>query len=256
MNPELIYCADGNARFADLAINRKDENGLNLPSFTYGARLPNTVYFKPQFVDQNWRNPNLDRYVEAVEKYKPRLATVLDWERWDQLGEVIQWGYAIAPYVQEAIIIIPKVRFAQAGWQDYIPRSIRGVKVRLGYSVSTKFSGTTVPKTNFLEWDIHLLGGSPMEQAKLAGLHLNGKRLLVDAPRLNIVSVDGNYHLKMATKYNQFFIPDGSARYAKNRFWPSLKEADGKKWGDGSNKADAPYEAFRRSCEAIMDMWR
>ena len=155
--PELIYCADGNKRFAKIAIDS---------GFTYGAQLPNTVYFKPKFTDQKWRSPNFERYVEAVAKHKPKLATVLDWERWSQLGEVINWGCAIAPYVQEAIIIIPKVRFARTGWQDYIPESIKGVKVRLGYSVFTGFSGTTVPLTNFLGWDLHLFGG----QSYRAGL--------------------------------------------------------------------------------------
>jgi len=245
MKPETIYCAAGNKRFAEMAIKE---------GFVYGAQLPNTVHFDPQFVDQDWKAPNLDRYVEAVSKYKPKLATVLDWERWSQLGEVIQWGYAIAPYVQEAIIIIPKV-FTRTGWQDYIPRSIRGVDVRLGYSVSTGFGGTTVPLTNFLGWPIHLLGGSAMEQGRLSGLHLNGN-CLVKAPRLNVVSVDGNYHQKMATAYNQFCIPDGSARYAKNRFWPTLKEFYGKKWGDGSKKADAPYKAFANSCKTIIAMWQ
>lgn len=246
MGLEVIYCADGNARFASIAIEA---------GFTYGAQLPNTVFFNPQFADQDWKAPNLNKYIEAVEKYKPRLATVLDWERWSQLGTVIHWAYVIAPYIQEAIIIIPKVKTSRSGWQDYIPRSIRGVKVRLGYSVSTGFAETTVPLTNFMGWDVHLLGGSPIKQGQLAGLHLSDN-FLVDAPKLNIVSVDGNYHLLMATKYNQFFIPDGSARYAKNRYWPSLKETDGKRWGDGSSKADAPYEAFRRSCENIMAMWR
>lgn len=209
---EVIYCADGNKRFASLSLEA---------GFTYGAQLPNTVYYDPEFVDQNWNAPDLDRYIKAV-----------------------------AAYV-EIIIIIPKVRKGI----EYLPRTIGGVPVRLGYSIPTSFSRTYVNLTEFLGWPIHLLGGSPIVQSQLAGLHINGN-CLIEAPRLNVASVDGNYHQLMATKYNQFFVPDGSARYAKNRFWPTLKEADGQKWGDGSSKADAPYEAFRRSCQAIMEMWR
>jgi hypothetical protein len=246
MKPEIIYCADGNARFAKIAIEA---------GFTYGAQLPNTVYFQPDFTDQNWNSPDLERYVEAVAQYRPRLATILDWQRWSQLGTVMQWAWAIAPYVQEAIIVIPKVRFLRNGWQDYIPRAIRGIEVRFGYSIPTRFGGTTVKLTGFLERPIHLLGGSPIVQGQLAGLHLNGCCQLFESPRLEVASVDGNYHQLMATKYNRFFVPGGSARYGRNRFWPTLKEADGKKWGDGSAKADAPYEAFRRSCENIMAMW-
>jgi hypothetical protein len=73
----------------------------------------------------------------------------------------------------------------------------------------------------------------------------------------DVVSADGNYALKMATRWNQSFCQDGSATYARNRFWPTLREANGgQKWGDGSATADAPYEAFRRSCENIMMMWQ
>jgi hypothetical protein len=76
-----------------------------------------------------------------------------------------------------------------------VRRLIRGVPVRLGYSISTSL---------FLSWPVHLLGGSPIGQ-------------------------------EMATRYNRVFVPDGSVRYAKNRFWPMLKEADGEKWGDKLN---------------------
>ncbi len=242
--PEVIYCAAKNIKFAQIA----EDHG-----FTYGAQLPNKVYFRPDFVDQNWKDPDLEKYVEAVALCKPRLATVLDWERWSQLGTVLLWAWTVAPYVSEAIIIIPKVRFARTGWQAYIPKEICGLEVRLGYSVPTKYAATSVKLTEFLRWPVHLLGGSPAVQAKLSGLGRSQSRLL-DAPTLNVVSVDGNYHQSMANR-NQFFVPDGSARYANNRYWPTLKEADGVKWGDGSKKANAPYEAFRRSCKAIMDMW-
>lgn len=243
--PEIIYCADGNKRFAKIAIDC---------GFTYGAQLPNKVYFKPDFTDQDWQKPDLKKYAKAVKVYRPRLATVLDWERWSQLGIVMYWVFKIAPYVREAIIIIPKVRFVRSGWQSYIPKSIMGLEVRLGYSVPTRFSGTSVSLTDFLGWPIHLLGGSPLSQAHLAGLNQNNNRL-IDAPKLNVVSVDGNYHQAMAIRHNRFFVPDGSARYATDRYWPTLCETDGTRWGDGSNTSDAPYEAFRRSCVSIMKMW-
>lgn len=241
---EIIYCADGNKRFAETAFEA---------GFTYGAQVPNTVYLTPEFVDQNWHAPNLQRYVEAVIQHRPRLATVLDWERWDQLDMVIEWAETVAPYVSEAIIIIPKV----IGGIACLPRKIGGVSIRLGYSVPTAFGATLVHPIEFLGWPIHLLGGSPLAQAKLAGLTTRISHQLVgELPRLDIISLDINYHLGRAVRHNQVFVSDGSARYAKNRYWPTLKETDGRKWGDGTSKADAPYEAFRRSCKNIMAMWR
>jgi hypothetical protein len=97
--------------------------------------------------------------------------------------------------------------------------------------------------SEFDGWPVHLLGGSPLKQFELSKL-------------INVVSCDGNY-AQLMSNYCQFFVPDGSATYAKNRYWPTLREANGgTNWGDGSAKAGAPYEAFRRSCKAIMEMWR
>lgn len=242
--PEVIYCANGNRKFAEIAINYK---------FVYGAQLPGTVYFAPQFVDQDWKSPDLEKYVKAIFLHNPRIATVLDWERWSQLGTVMHWAHIIAPYVREAIVIIPKVKTARSGWQNYIPKSIKGLEVRLGYSIKTKYGGTPVHLTQFLGWPIHLLGGNPLVQAKTAGI-LRGNNCLVDAPKLNVVSVDGNYHHRQAM-HNRFFILDGSARYARNRFWPTLKEFYSQKWGNGSSRADAPYKAFSNSCKTIKAMW-
>lgn len=53
----------------------------------------------------------------------------------------------------------------------------------------------------------------------------------------------------MAVRWGQFWAP-GNATYALDRYWPRLREADGERWGD-----DAPYEAFRRSCENIVREW-
>lgn len=240
MIPEIIYCADGNKRFASIAI----ESG-----FTYGAQLPNTVYHPPEFVDQNWKSPDLDRYVDAVVTHLPRMASVLDLEKMDQIDEVLRWSCAISPYVRDCIIIIPKV----SGAIKHLPREIEGIPIRLGYSVPTLFGASSVSLVEFLGWPIHLLGGGPIAQLGLYGD--NGVRRLLDAPRLNVVSVDCNYHLLMATRYNQFFVRLPNRSY-KNRYWPTIVEADGEKWGDGSNKADAPYEAFRRSSINIMNAWK
>lgn len=222
---EIIYCADGNARYAEIAIEA---------GFLYGAQVPNTVYFEPYFVDQDWKRPDLDRYAAAVAQHRPHMASVLDWERWEQLPDVVMWAETIAPFVQ-VIMIIPKVM----GGIDSIPETIAGRPIRLGYSVPTKFGGTGVPSWEFGRRPVHLLGGSPQRQRELRHY-------------FNVVSVDGNMHLKMANQYIAFFDPE---RRTPRGYWPTIRDFDGTKWGDGSSAADAPYEAFRRSCRNIMRMW-
>lgn len=224
--PALIYCADGNARFAEIAIRT---------GFLYGAQVPNTVYFDPYFVDQDWKRPDLERYAAVVKKHQPFMASVLDWEQWEQLPEIITWAETIAPFVQ-VVMIIPKV----VGGVSLVPRKIGGCPVRLGYSVPTKFGGTLVQYQEFAGWPVHILGGSPQQARRLTRF-------------LNVVSVDGNMHLKMATKYGSFFDP---LKQTRRGYWPAVKEFDGQPWGDGHEKPDLPYEAFERSCRNIMAMWQ
>lgn len=189
--------------------------------FTYGAQLPNKIYYHPDFVDQKWRKPNFAKYMAALDRYRPRLATVLDLERWQQLPRVIWWAVNAARFVSEAVIIIPKVH----GIVPFLPRSINKKEVRLGYSVITGFSGTPVGLHEFIGWPVHLLGGRPEKQRYLAAF-------------LDVKSVDGNYAGMKARRFCQYY--------------------DGERWiPDGrKTKTDASYMAFEKSCKNIMAMWQ
>ena len=223
--PRLIYCAAGNKRFSEIAIRH---------GFAYGAQLPNTIYYAPGFCDQNWRKPDRAKYMAALAEHRPALATVLDYEREAQLGEVLSWAHEAAQYVKEAVIIIPKAQNTLAA----LPREIGGKEVRLGYSVPTRFGGTEVPVWEFCGWPVHLLGGAPQAQMKLAA-YLD-----------NVQSADGNYAMKMANQHNAFFVYNKMARYAKNSSWPKLNECGGE-W----IKHDVPYKAFELSCINIQAAW-
>jgi len=144
---------------------------------------------------------------------------------------VLEWAEEAAQF-SKVVMIVPKV----TGIIARLPRTIGGADVRLGYSVPTKHGGTFVPAWEFSGWPVHLLGGSPHKQRELSAY-------------FDTVSIDGNMFQKMAVRYCSFYVVN-SRRY-KRGHWPSLLEADGKKWGEG-----APYEAFRRSCANIIAMWR
>lgn len=221
MGIQAIYCAAGNPRLARIAIDA---------GFLYGAQLPGTIYDRLFMADQDWKKPNREVYMRELAEHKPYMATVLDWERAEQLPEVLAWAEDAAVHVQE-VLIVPKV----PGGIAHLPRTIGGRPVRLAYSVPTKFGGTGVPAWEFYGWPVHLLGGAPHKQMALTRY-------------LDVRSADGNYHHKMAM-WCQFWAP-GNATYAKDRYWPRLAEA-----GD-YRENDAPYEAFRRSCENIMAAWQ
>jgi hypothetical protein len=220
---DLIYCADGNRRFAEIAISA---------GFKYGARLPaRGLHFAPFFADQDWKRPNRDRYITELARHRPHMATVRDLECADQLPEVLSWAEDAALYVS-VVLIVPKV----SGIISHLPRTIGGTEVRLAYSVPTKYGGAYVPAWEFGGWPVHLLGGSPHAQMRLAYY-------------FNVASVDGNYTNKMAVRWNQFWT-ETPIPGTKDKQWPRLAEV-----GERID-ADAPYEAFRRSCENIVTAWR
>ena len=220
---DICYCAAGNRRFAEIAIN----NG-----FLYGAQMPRTAYFPPWFCDNDWKRPERDRYMAALAQHRPYMASVLDLERHEQLDEVLSWSEEAARFV-EVIMIIPKV----FGIIESLPRTIAGKSVRLGYSVPTRFGGTELPLWEFGGWPVHLLGGQPQIQMDLARY-------------MDVRSVDGNYAQKMAIEYGQFWSNRG-VKNSANKFWPKLNEA-----GLGTDNADRPYIAFELSCQNIMKAWK
>jgi hypothetical protein len=203
----LIYCSARDKDFAQIAI----DNG-----WLYGAQLPNAVHFPPVFTDQDWKRPDRERYVAAVALHRPRWATVLDFEHVGQYGDVIGWAEDVAPFVSDAVIVIPKA-FRTI---DSIPHVIGGKRVVLGYSVPTKFGGTSVPYHEFGRRPVHLLGGSPKAQFNVARF-------------LNVVSVDGSWARKIANQFAEGITPS----FARVR--P----------GDR-------HEAFAISCRSIRQRWQ
>jgi hypothetical protein len=59
-HPLLIYCADGNRSFAEIALRH---------GYEYGACLPNTIYLDPYFTDQDWRKFNKAKSPEHRRSY-------------------------------------------------------------------------------------------------------------------------------------------------------------------------------------------
>lgn len=179
----------------------------------------------------------------ALKEHKPALATVLDLEHIEQLEQVLDWAHEAAQHVSESVIIIPKVR----GIIRKLPREICDKQVRLGYSVPTRFAGTTVPLTEFIGWPVHLLGGSPTAQMKLAGVGESSARLF-DAPALDVQSADGNYAQAMALRHGNWYAPTRPA-WSSNGEWPRMDDRY-------SINEDMPYAAFRLSCINIQAAWR
>jgi hypothetical protein len=221
MIPDLYFCAGDNVRFAEIAI----QSGLR-----YGAQIPTRVHFPILFADQNWKRPDRTAYLSAVRIHRPHLATVLDWERTEQLDEVLSWAEEVAALV-DVVIVVPKV----IGGIEHIPDSIGGRPVRLGRPVGPHESEAP-PVWEYGIRPVHLLGGSPHRQ-------------MMTARYLNVLSVDCSVTAAMACRKAAFWTPRRLFN-TRSRWWAQLQEI-----GLG-NLTDAPYEAFARSCAAIFEGWQ
>lgn len=177
---DIIYCAD-NEKYGRYA---KDY-------IRVGTQLPNKVYFDDlYFGDQDWKKPNRENYLSMLRQHKPHIATVLDWEKWDQLSEVLAWAEEAAAYA-DVVVIVPKCYGSISYLNEKRIRTINGKEVRLGYSVPTTYGGTELFIGEFIGWPIHALGGSPKRQLDLVRY-------------VSVHSVDGNYiHHKV--RHGQFF---------------------------------------------------
>jgi hypothetical protein len=215
--PQLIYCADRNRTFARAAVEA---------GWLYGARLPAPVYERVDFADQDWKDPDLARYLAAIRRHRPATATVLDWERDEQWPDVLAWAEAVAPFVGR-IVVIPKV----SGRVREVPEAIGGRPVVLGFSVPTSYGGTPCGVWEFGDRPVHLLGGSPHRQRELARY-------------LNVVSADGNMIAQQARK---------------GRFWSRTRNHKGHWWqlrDAGDHRAEGvPLACFRRSLAIVKDYW-
>jgi len=224
--PDLIWCADGNKSHSNLAI---------AAGWLYGARLPaKGLADQPlYFADQDWKKPDREKYMKAVAKHRPAIATVLDWEREDQWPEVLDWAEECAQYVSESVIIIPKV----PGVLSCIPRTVGGRCVRLAYSVPTTYGGSPVPLWEFAGWSVHLLGGSPQAQRDCYR-YLRGVA--------SVDSIDGNMAKKMATGRCCYW----TRHTTRHGHWQPLSDDLEPFTGNG------PNECVRRSLTNIASAWQ
>lgn len=221
---ELIVCTTLNARFAQSVLNN---------NLTLGSKAPEGISQELnsfiEFTDQDWKNPNKNRYINFVAKIKPRISTVLDLERPEQFNEVIEWAEEIAPHVQESIVIIPKYDDVISA----IPMSIGGKEIRLGYSIQTNFGGTNVVLSEFrkAKHKIHLLGGSPSKQ-------------VVRAKLMNVASVDCNTMILAATKC-QILTGLDKPKWVHYKDYFNIGELP-----------DALHICFDESCKNMIKLWR
>lgn len=210
MPPELIFCAGRTRRYAEIAL---------AAGFAYGCRSDYRPLFPVIFADLDWRHPDLPGHLAFVAAQQPRYAVAPDVLALADLPAALEYARRLHEHAAH-VLIVPKC----AGVVERLPA---WPWLIVGYSVPTPYGGAHAGMlTEYRDWPIHLLGGSPQAQMRLARY-------------LRVVSADGNSHMK-AARWGSFWEHGGWA--SKLRGTP--------------RDTDFPYRAFAISCANIAAAWR
>ncbi|WP_115864206.1 DUF6610 family protein [Halorussus litoreus] len=151
-------------------------------------------------LDNDFRNPDLDRYVERFFEYEPEVGVIGDAYDVDKVDEYVAAAREIqGSYPDADPVIVPKCRAAiHAVPDDLVVGYSRGYADRLAHEFSDP-----------VDWRgrrVHILGGSPPKQLDVID-QLTRPTLTGDPPA-DIVGLDWN-GVHRGAQFGEFWTPDG-----------------------------------------------
>lgn len=216
MAPRLIFCNGSSSPWSRLAHAAGWDVGYrsDYPFRGGNAGLPVAM------VDWPFRSPDWERHVRVVAAARPDLAVAPDIDDVRDLGQLERQVATLAE-LAGTVVVVPKASgvAAVAG---------RWPRVILGLSVPTRYGSVgPVPEWEFRAAPVHLLGGPPLVQWRIA-------------QALHVVSLDCKTHMRGAAYGTEYVA---GLRTATTRRPP------------GTAPPDHVYALFTRSCEAIRAHW-
>ncbi len=168
------------------------------------------------FIDIDWKNYDFIKHRDIVATHMPYLTIARDVESIADLDVILKEAEILRRYCKH-VAIVPKDKKLDGRLSELIPK-----EYLLAYSVPTKYGGTTISTSSF-DRPVHLLGGRPDTQRKIA-------------EKLNVVSIDCNrftYDAKFGDYFDgEIFRPHPTGGYAVclsesikniNKLWESYK---------------------------------
>lgn len=113
------------------------------------------------FLDIDWKNYNFEKHLQTAKTSKPKITIARDLECITELESVLSEAEQLSKHCKH-VVIVPKDVKLNGKLGKLIPK-----KYLLGYSVPSKYGKTTVSIDSF-DRPVHLLGGRPDVQRKLA----------------------------------------------------------------------------------------
>lgn len=187
-----------------------------------GARYTNLRDIRREsylgFLDIDWKNYSFRAHLEAVEEYRPILTVARDIEDVKEYRKIIKQAEKLKEYAK-IVAIVPKDQAIGPIMHNIIPPDFI-----IGYSVPTRYGGTSIPCHFFGSRPVHLLGGRPDIQRRL-GQHLN------------VVSIDTN-RFTLDASYGDYFDGRGFRPHPMGGYINCLEDSFkniNKIWCDYSN---------------------
>lgn len=115
------------------------------------------------FLDINWKQYDFRKHLAATKATRPLVTVAQDIVRLNSLPRILDQARELALWADH-VIVVPKARTLATRIDELIPTDFI-----LGYSVPTKYGGTSISPIHF-QRPVHLLGGRPDRQRQLARL--------------------------------------------------------------------------------------
>jgi hypothetical protein len=136
-------------------------------------------------IDVEWQEYDFRKHLDAVRITRPLLTIARDIEDIRDLTEILDQAHELSLWSRH-VVVVPKDRRFGDSLACLVPS-----KFILGYSVPTRYGATRVPVEAFGRRRVHLLGGRPDVQCRLA-------------ERLDVFSLDGN-RFTLDAAYGDYF---------------------------------------------------
>lgn len=113
------------------------------------------------FLDIDWKNYDFFRHIDAAAATLPKITIARDVESIFELDSILKEAEQLNKYAKLVAIVPKDIRLA-GRFEELIPN-----KFILAFSIPTKYGGTPI-STKYFRRPVHLLGGRPDVQRKLA----------------------------------------------------------------------------------------
>lgn len=153
-------------------------------------------------IDIDWKNYDFQKHLAAVRSVRPLITVAQDVVDLDNLPQILDEAAELQEWVKKVVLVPKDIRLAEH-LTEAIPEQFI-----LGFSVPTKYGSTEIPVRAFDRRPVHLLGGRPDVQFKLA-------------KELNVYSLDTN-RVTLDASFGDYFVGDRFVPHASGGYYECI----------------------------------